>query len=51
MHILGVINCAVEQMGPIQARLGLRDGELLDSTRADESEPGTDIANIGYLAL
>ena len=49
VHNFGVINCTTEQMGAIQARLGLNDGVLSDSVEEEEAEP--DIGNAGYLAL
>jgi len=49
VHNLGVIRCTPEQLGAIQARLGLSEGELEDSTRAETPEGG--MGNVGYLAL
>lgn len=49
VHNLGEICCTREQMGAIQARLGLSDGELLDTSRAETENEG--IGNVGYLAL
>ena len=45
----GVISCTAEQMGAIQARLGLNEGVLglLDEDEDDDS----DIGNVGYMAL
>ena len=58
VHNLGVIWCTPEQTEPIQARLGLRDGELEDSTVTEEplrhAKIPADcelIGNSGYLAL
>ena len=49
VHNLGEIRCTPEQMGAIEARLGIHDGELLDST-PKEKEP-LDIGNANILAL
>jgi hypothetical protein len=49
VHNLGEIRCTPEQMGAIEARLGIHDGELLDST-PKEKEP-LDIGNVNVLAL
>jgi len=49
VHNLGVVRCTPEQMGAIQARLGLSDGDLEDSTQAEAPEGG--MGNVGYLAL
>jgi hypothetical protein len=57
VHNLGLIRCTPEQMGAIEARLGMRDGELQDSTLPEEPEPDketegvTHIGNANYLAL
>jgi hypothetical protein len=49
VHNLGEIRCSPEQMGAIEARLGIHEGELLDST---PKEKGTfDIGNANVLAL
>ncbi len=52
VHNLGLIRCTPKQMGVIQARLGLQDGTLQDSTQAVHDE-GDDnqIGNANYLAL
>ena len=49
VHNLGEIRCTPEQKGAIQARLGLSEGELLDSTAPEPSDEGME--NVGYLAL
>jgi hypothetical protein len=49
VHNLGEIRCTPEQMGAIEARLGIHDGELLDST--PKVEGPLDIANVNVLAL
>ena len=49
VHNLGQIRCTPQQMGAIQARLGLSDGELVDATQAEAGEDG--MGNAGYLAL
>jgi hypothetical protein len=53
VHNLGEIRCTPEQMGAIQARLGLQDGELVDSSRKEEpkEEDSDFIGNANYLAL
>ena len=50
VHNLGEIYCTPAQMGALEARMGLNEGELLDSTQErDEKEEG--IGNVGHLAL
>ena len=49
VHNLGQIRCTPQQMGAIQARLGLTDGDLVDS--ALDETAGDGIGNAGYLAL
>ena len=57
VHNLGLIRCTPEQMAAIEARLGMRDGELQDSTPPEKPEPDeeadgeTKIGNANYLAL
>jgi hypothetical protein len=52
VHNLGRIRATPEQIGALEARLGLHEGELQDSTRAEEDEAETtDIGNINYLEL
>jgi len=48
IHNLDTIVCTAEQMGAIQARLGLNEGRLVDSSREEESEG---IGNVGTLKL
>jgi hypothetical protein len=50
VHNLGEIYCTHEQMGAIQIRLGLSEGELLESTLNFDTEEGG-IGNVGYLTL
>lgn len=50
IHNLAAISCTPAQMGAIQARLGLNEGELIDSTR-EEEEVEEGMGNIGHLAL
>jgi hypothetical protein len=38
VHNFGEIRCTPEQMAAIQARLGLNEGELVDSTQPKEEE-------------
>jgi hypothetical protein len=49
VHNLGEIRCTPEQKGAIQARLGLSEGELRDSTAPETAGEGME--NVGYLAL
>ena len=56
VHNLGSIRCMPEQMGIIEARLGLSDGKLEDSTPTettgeDMDKEGMGIGNVGYLKL
>lgn len=48
VHNFGEIYSTPEQRGAIQARLGINEGELLDSSREESEEQG---ANVGYLRL
>ena len=48
VHNLGEIRCTPDQMGAVQARLGINEGELVDSTQAEAADAGS---NIGYLTL
>jgi hypothetical protein len=49
VHNFGEISCTQEQMGALQARLGINEGEFID-TEAIEEEVGT-IGNVAYLKL
>lgn len=49
VHNLGEIRCTPAQKGAIQARLGLSEGELQDSTPMET--PGEGIGSVGYLVL
>ena len=54
VHNKGFISCTPQQMGAIQARLGISSGVLEDSTKQgedDDDEKGAVIGNVGYLAL
>ncbi|MDQ1329060.1 MAG: hypothetical protein QG641_2349 [Candidatus Poribacteria bacterium] len=59
VHNLGIIRCTPEQMVVTQAKLGLKDGVLEDSTEIEEdkdtieekTEEERDIGNIGHLSL
>jgi hypothetical protein len=56
VHNVGRIACTPEQMGIIESLLGLREGELADSTKAKEdkqeqAEKGLFIGNMNSLAL
>ena len=47
VHNLGEIHCMPQQMGVIQARLGMQEGELIDSTPKAEHSPADDENHIG----
>ena len=49
IHNLGEIRCTPEQMGAIEARLGIHEGELRDSTLKEKEH--YDIGNANVLAL
>ncbi len=49
VHNLGEIRCSPEQMGAIEARLGLHEGELRDATPKEKET--FDIGNANILAL
>ena len=49
VHNLGEIRCSPEQMGAIEARLGIHEGELLDSTPKEKER--FDIGNANILSL
>lgn len=49
VHNLGEIHCSPEQMGAIEARLGIHEGELIDSTPKEKE--AFDIGNANILAL
>jgi hypothetical protein len=49
-HNLGEIYCTREQMGAIQSRLGLSDGETLENPSASDTDEGG-MGNVGYLTL
>lgn len=54
VHNLGELRCRPQQMGVIQARLGLHDGTLVDSTpkvKDSPEEKAGQIGNANYLAL
>lgn len=55
VHNVGEIVCTQEQMGALQARLGLDEGQFRtpegkDKEEEEESAPGA-IGNVGYLKL
>jgi hypothetical protein len=49
VHNFGEIFCNREQMGALQARLGINEGELLDIAGEDEGQGS--IGNVAYLKL
>ncbi len=59
VHNLGVIRCTPDQMVVMQAKLGLKDGVLEDSTKVEEDKEAAEeeakeeqvIGNIGHLSL
>lgn len=57
VHNLGLIRCTPEQMAAIEARLGMRDGDLKDSTPSEKPDPDEEtggvihIKNANYLTL
>jgi len=57
VHNLGVVRCTPDQMGVIQAKLGLKDGVLEDSTKVEavgedqDEDQDVGIGNIGHLSL
>ena len=48
VYNLGEITCTREHMGAIQARLGLNEGDMIDSAGVDTVDES---ANAGYLVL
>jgi len=48
IHNRGTIRCTSDQMGAVQAKLGLQDGSVVD---ADADEPEYWLVNANYLAL
>ena len=51
VHNLGSIVCTPEQMGVIESRLGLHEGQLRDSTLAEHDEKETDENTIGNMNI
>jgi len=51
IHNLGAIRCTPDQMGAIEARLGLQEGELSDSTLEPADEDPTGMGNVNILTL
>jgi hypothetical protein len=53
VHNFGEIRCTPDQMGAIEARLGLSEGQLVDSTKEAEAEEpsGDNIGNVNILTL
>jgi hypothetical protein len=49
VHNFGEIFCTRDQMGALQSRLGINEGEFMD-VMAEGEEPGT-IGNVAYLKL
>jgi hypothetical protein len=49
VHNLGLIRCTPEQMAAIEARLGMRDGDLRDSTPSEEPEPDEEPDGVTYI--
>ena len=52
VHNMGRIVCAPEQMAVIESRLGLREGQLVDSTqKPEEDETEADAGGIGNVNI
>ena len=52
VHNFGTIRCTPTQMGALHARMDRNEGELVDSTVAEEEEEeSAGVGNIGFLAL
>ncbi|MBU0596345.1 hypothetical protein KJ567_06650 [Candidatus Bipolaricaulota bacterium] len=51
IHNLGEIHCTPDQMGAVEARLGLHDGELVDSTAEIPEDEASWMGNANVLAL
>jgi hypothetical protein len=55
VHNMEAIRCTPEQMGAIQARMGLNEGRLIDSTKKEENKEEkkdeNKIGNVGHLKL
>jgi len=51
IHNFGQIHCTPDQMGAVEARLGLQDGELIDSTKEIADEDPTGMGNANILTL
>jgi hypothetical protein len=52
IHNFGQIRCTPEQMGALEARLAVNEGELEDSTAPEEPSSGEPaIGNANYLAI
>ena len=55
VHNMEAIRCTPEQMGAIQARMGLNEGALIDSTakeeKKEEKKEENKIGNVGHLKL
>ena len=50
VHNSGIIRCTPRQMAALQARMDRNEGELVDSTAAEEEE-SAGVGNIGFLPL
>ncbi len=51
VHNLGSIACTTEQRGALESRLGLKEGEIADSAKAEGAEGGTMVGNVNHLVL
>ncbi|MFT5377361.1 MAG: hypothetical protein ACI906_004199 [Candidatus Latescibacterota bacterium] len=51
IHLFAEVYCTPEQMGAIQARLGINEGELIDPARVEREVEEEGMGNIGHLAL
>ena len=51
VHNFGEITCTPDQLGAIEARLGIHDGELVDSTKVGNEPSAYDMGNCNVLTL
>jgi hypothetical protein len=51
VHNMGLIVCTKEQRGALEARLGLKEGEITDGAEPEEAEGEKEIGNVNYLVL
>jgi hypothetical protein len=51
VHNLGSIACTTEQRGALEARLGLKEGEITDSSEVEKVKGERTIGNVNHLVL